>query len=113
MDPLSIFVILSILAPLILLFTFFVPLYVGVWSALYWIYFDDDTKRQKVEAMRYDVSHVIGQYQQLYEYWLQHSDADFFSLTLPLFLPPSIGTLLGILFTYKAAKSMRDVFRVT
>lgn len=114
MDPILIYALLFIIVPLMLFVTLCGPVYIGLWTSLYWIYYQDGEKLHQIQEMKFDTSKVIDQYSQLYDYWVQHGDkVEFYSFTLPLFLPPLIGALFSILFTFRFMRSVRNIFRVT
>jgi hypothetical protein len=108
------FTALAICIPILLLIIFFVPIYLGLWTSLYWIYQHDEDKYNKVIGMKFQISRVITQYDRLYNHWQHHSDkVDFETFTLPLFLPPAFGTVASILFSIYYICAVRNIFRVT
>jgi hypothetical protein len=113
MDPVIIFGLLGIVLAAGLFFTLCGPVYVGLWTSLYWIYQDDTEKLAKVHAIKYDSDRVMEQYSELYHYWqANHEKLDFYSFTLPLFALPAFGALVSVILTIIFVRYVRNMFRV-
>jgi hypothetical protein len=114
MTPMLVFTVLAVCIPIGLIIIFFVPIYLSLWTSLYWIYHHDEEKLNKIIGMKFHMSRVITQYDRLYYHWQHHSDkVDFETFTLPLFLPPAFGALASIVFSIYYICAVRNIFRVT
>lgn len=115
MDPSLAMLVLFLVISVVAFFTICGPIYVGMWSSLYFIY---DAKgageTQALSEIKYDTDKVIDQYLILFDHWMIHSDTlDFQTFTLPLFLPPAIGAVVSVALTYAVVMYIINIFRVT
>lgn len=113
LEPITMMGILVVVAPIVAFFTLFLPIYAGMVTSLYLIYQPEDQAKNPVSDMIYDVERVTQSYRALYEHW-QHYGADlsFWGYTMPLFAPPVIGVVVGLISIWFFIQYCRNIFRV-
>lgn len=104
---------LFVVLPLLLLAIVLIPPYLGIWSALYWLYDPGGSGRNPMGGTLFYYKVITQQYQTVFLHWWEHKDqVDFLSHTLPLLLPPLIGISIALYLLYKLIQYIRGIFRV-
>ncbi len=104
MHPLLMFGI-ALLIPVVIIITVFLPVHIGLFSALY-VQYGDAMLQYKFSFFK-----VISSYVQLYEYWSANSaQLDFWSFTAPTLGLPALGGFVSLYGTYRLIKYVRDIF---
>lgn len=113
MDPMTLLTVLVLMVPIVGSLAFFAPIYAGMLTSLYLIYQPEDQARNPVLDMKFKIGKVVDSYERLFDYWRLYGEAlSLHDFTLPLLVPPIVGTLVGLFFLYRFYLFCQNVFRL-
>jgi hypothetical protein len=105
--------LIAIATPLLLCSTLLIPIYAGIFGAVYVVYSPQSGANPMAEHYL-DVSIIYDAYMKLFDYWAQnHSSLGFVDYTLPIIGMPLLGTILAIWLTWKFASKLRNFFHLS
>lgn len=113
MDPLTMMTLLFVALPLAAVLAFCVPCYMGIWAGLYWVY-EVRKKPNPMPAIKYETSQVWDQFLLHVHVWQENaSSLNMMDFAVPLFLPVTIGAIVGMTAAYGVILYSINIFRVT